>query len=278
MQNAPEFTPIAEWAPMGSTWGNSGAPRDEEVTMKAGTDAAAPPGRGGKRGLGRSSKSAPAASARPTERELDLIPGFRDRLIASLDQVGVVPRGRVTYVAALTSRAAQTVSRWFDPKRPGLPDLASCVRLSQGLGRSSDWMLGVPARPAQWAARDSAVSPAEAAWVREVFAALRGDSADCDVQRMSGDDMAPKICDGDLLFIDHGADALAGNGIYALEFDGRRMVRRVETRPGVGLVIRCENPGYAECIVKDSAAAKRAGLRVVGKVRGAVGVVRFWND
>lgn len=240
--------------------------------MKAGTEAAMQPGRVRKRGLGRS--STPPMAALAPERELDLTPGFRDRLIASLDRVGVAPRGRVTYIAALTSRAAQTVSRWFDPKRPGLPDLASCVRLCEGLRCSSDWMLGVPTRLAP----EVAVSTAEAAWVQEVLVALRGDWADCDVQRMSGDEMAPMICDGGLLFVDRSANALAGNGIYALEFDGRRMVRRVETRPGVGLVIRCENPGYAECIVKDAAAAKRAGLRVVGKVRGAIGVVRFWND
>lgn len=246
--------------------------------MKAGTEAAMQPGRGRTSGMGRSSRLPESAVVRTLDRQLDLTPGFRDRLIASLDQVGVVPRGRVTYVAALTSRAAQTVSRWFDPKRPGLPDLASCVRLCEGLRCSSDWMLGVSKRPVRRAARDVAVSPAEAAWVREVFAALRGDSADCEVERMSGDDMAPTICDGDLLFVDRSASALAGNGVYALEFDGRRMVRRVETRSGVGVVIRCDNPGYAECVVRDVAASKRAGLRVVGKVRGAVGVVRFWND
>lgn len=246
--------------------------------MKAGTDAAVQRGQGGKRGLRPSSKFAHAIAAPAEQRELDLIPGFRDRLIASLDQAGVVPRGRVTYVAALTSRAVQTVSRWFDPTRPGLPDLASCARLSEGLGCSSDWMLGVPARAARRSARDVAVPRLTVAWMEEIFAALHADSADCEVQRMSGDDMAPMIGDGDLLFIDRSADVLAGNGVYALEFDGRRMVRRIETRPGVGLVIRCENPDYAECIVKDAAAAKRAGLKVLGKLRGAVGVVRFWRD
>jgi phage repressor protein C with HTH and peptisase S24 domain len=96
--------------------------------------------------------------------------------------------------------------------------------------------------------------------------------------RMAGDEMVPLICDGDLLFVDRAADRFAGNGIYALEVDKRLMVRRVESRLGAGLVVKCENEGYQESVVKDAAAAKRAGLRVIGKVRGAVGVARFWND
>ena len=70
-------------------------------------------------------------------RALDLTPGFRDRLIESLNEVGVPARGRMAYVASLTDRAVQTVSRWLDPREPGLPDLESCARLCDGLGRNS---------------------------------------------------------------------------------------------------------------------------------------------
>ena len=35
---------------------------------------------------------------------------------------------------------------------------------------------------------------------------------------------------------------------------------------------------YPERVVKDAAAARRMGLRVIGKVRGAIGVTRFWQD
>jgi hypothetical protein len=209
---------------------------------------------------------------------LDLTSGFRDRLIASLDQAGVPPRGRMAYVAALTCRAVQTVSRWLDPNRPGLPDLESCARLCEGLGRSSDWMLGLAPKPCRCALSAGVVSVVEVDWAREIFDALRGDATACDVVRMAGDEMVPTICDGDLVFVDRAADGLAGNGIYALEVDGRLMVRRIESRLGTGLVVKCENPGYQEYVVKDAATAKRAGLRVIGKVRGAVGVARFWND
>ena len=231
-----------------------------------------------------SGRPAPSAQARssattgPAARPLDLTPGFRDRLIASLDQAGVPPRARMAYVASLTYRAVQTVSRWLDPNRPGLPDLESCARLCEGLGRSSDWMLGLVLEPCQSAWAGAAASADEETWAREVFDALHGDTNDCGVVRMAGDEMAPLICDGDLMFVDRSAARLAGNGIYALEVDGRLVVRRIESRLGTGLVVKCENPGYQEYALKNAAAAKRAGLRVIGKVRGAVGVARFWND
>ena len=88
--------------------------------------------------------------------------------------------------------------------------------------------------------------------------------------------MAPLICDGDLMFVDVRADRLAGNGIYALEVDGRIVVRRVDNRLGVGLVFKCDNERYPERAVKDAAAARRLGMRVIGKVRGAVGGTHFW--
>ena len=96
-----------------------------------------------------------------TVRALNLTPGFRDRLIESLNEVGVPARGRMAYVASLTGRAVQTVSRWLDPREPGLPDLESCARLCDGLGRTSDWMLGLAEEPR----RAGAVSPAE--WTAE---------------------------------------------------------------------------------------------------------------
>ncbi len=93
---------------------------------------------------------------------------------------------------------------------------------------------------------------------------------------MAGDEMAPQIQDGDLMFVDLSADQLVGNGIYALELGGRFMVRRVESRLDAGLVFKCENPAYADSVLADAEAAKRMGLRVIGKVRGAVGATRFW--
>lgn len=211
----------------------------------------------------------------PMTRTLDLTPGFRDRLISSLDQMGVPPRGRMAYVSALTYRAVQTVSRWLDPHSPGLPDLESCARLSDGLGRSSDWMLGLVQEPGGRGPSADADTLPGLERVREMFDALRGNGAKCEVVRMMGDEMAPRIRDGDLLFVDRSADRIAGSGIYALEGDGRLMVRHVESRLGTGLVFKCDNPAYEDRVVKDAAGVKRMGLRVVGKVKGAIGMTRF---
>ena len=117
-----------------------------------------------------------------------LTPGFRDRLIASLGEVGIPTRGRMAYVASLTERAAQTVSRWFDPRAPGLPDLASYARLCEGLGRSSDWMLGLSNVPQQGGAEGSGILPSELAWAQGIFADLRRGAASGEVVRMSGDE------------------------------------------------------------------------------------------
>jgi hypothetical protein len=192
--------------------------------------------------------------------------------------MGVPVRGRMSYVASLTCRAVQTVSRWLDADRPGLPDIESCARLCDGLGRSSDWMMGLSDAPGGFDKSAATLSATEVGWVSDAFDALRSACRACETVRMAGDEMAPQIQDGDLMFVDRAADQLVGNGIYALELGGRFMVRRVEGRLGVGLVLKCEKPGYADFVVKDAVAAKRMGLRFIGKVRGAVGVARFWRQ
>lgn len=206
-----------------------------------------------------------------------LQPGLRDRLIESLDHVGIPVRARQAYVSSLTSRAAQTVSRWLDADRPGLPDLESCARLCEGLGRSSDWLLGLSSQ-ASGVAPGSSLSSAEIEWAWDVLREMRGESPNCDVMRMRGDEMSPTIRDGDLMFVDRSSDRVQGNGIYALELGERMVVRRVEAGLGSGLVLKCEQAGYRTQALKDAAAIRRVGLRVVGKVQGAVGVTRFWRD
>lgn len=67
---------------------------------------------------------------------LDLLPGVRQRLNQRLDYFGIPQRGRLTYVAALTYRAVQTVSRWFESECPGLPDVESLARCVNPLGCS----------------------------------------------------------------------------------------------------------------------------------------------
>jgi hypothetical protein len=204
-----------------------------------------------------------------------LLPAFRDRLIDALDRVGVPQSARQAYVASLTSRAPQSVSRWLDPERPGLPDLESFVRLCVGLRCSSDSLLDLQLDAA--VDGSSAASVDETTWAREVFQSMRCEYPDCDVVRMRGDEMAPAIRDGDAMFVDRGLQRILGNGIYALELAGRTVVRRVEAGLGAALTLKCEQAGYREHVFEDEDAAARMGLRVLGKVFGVVGVTRFWS-
>lgn len=218
-----------------------------------------------------------AASRRDSQTPLDLLPGVRERLSQRLDCVGIPQRGRLTYVAALTYRAVQTVSRWFESERPGLPDVESLARLCDGLGCSSDWVLGLapemPGAPSLVHA-----SAAELQWVGEVLERLRRVHRECEPMQMVGDEMAPSIHDGDMMFIDRRHDRLDGNGVYALEINGRVLVRRVEYRMGAGIVFKCDNPAYEDYPVKDTDSVRRIGLRVLGKVHAAVGTTVFWNS
>lgn len=209
---------------------------------------------------------------------LPLNTALRDRLVSRLDRAGIPAHARTAYLAALTERAVQTVSRWLDLEQPGLPDLASCARLCRHLPCSADWMLGLPPqqtlrgreRTTTAASGRDAIHPA-----LDVLNEMTKAFVDCEPMRMSGDEMAPRIRDGDLVFIDRTAVSLSGNGIYAVELDGRTMIRMVESRIGAGLVFRCENAAYEDCVVKDAAVARRMGLRVLGRVIGAIGAQRF---
>lgn len=218
--------------------------------------------------------AAPHVDAPPA---LDLLPGVRERLNQRLDHIGIPLRGRLTYVAALTYRAVQTVSRWFEPERPGLPDLESLAKLCDGLGCSSDWLLGLTPEMGGNPALQHA-SATELQWVAEVLERLRRMHRDSEPMPMVGDEMAPSIHDGDVLFVDRRYDRLGGNGVYALEINGRVLVRRVENRMGTGIVFKCDNPAYDDYPVADVDAVRRIGLRVLGKVHAAVGVTVFWNS
>ena len=40
-------------------------------------------------------------------------------------------------------------------------------------------------------------------------------------------------------------------------------------------MFRCENDAYEDNVIKDAAAARRMGLRVLGRVNGAIGLQRL---
>lgn len=204
-----------------------------------------------------------------SQEPLDLIPGFRDRLLMELEAAGVPPRRRIGELCRITGRASPTVRRWVDPEQPGLPDLESFARLCRQLKVDLNYILGLtgvrmplPTPPGP--------PEAEEWWLQEVKAAAARSLDGSQPLVMRGDDMAPRINDGDVLFVDRSVTALAGNGVYVVEYAGRTMVRIVEDRLQAGFALCCANARYAEVVVPQ--AAMSAELRIAGRVVGRLSV------
>ena len=236
-------------------------------------------------------RGGPATTARATERAANstgkstataLLPGFRDRLFKEMDGAKIPKEGRLQYLCSMTGRKPQTARRWIEMEKPGLPDLESFAAICGAFDTDANWMLGLtktryalPREPERGEATQFAESQNESsAWsdyvIRQVAEAAEG----CNTFSMPGDDMEPRIKNGAPMLVDTGMNEIAGNGTYVLEYQGRTLVRNVESRIGEGLVLSCENPKYKESVIKDAATAKRVGLKVVGRVRLAIAVDR----
>lgn len=201
---------------------------------------------------------------------LGLVPGVRERLQARLHAMGVPASRTVSHAARITQRTAQSVRRWFDPQAPGLPDLASFTRLCVGLGCCSDSLLGIDqsAAAAAPSAQDTRVLADSIEAMARTLSVRGGVGTPW---RVPGDEMAPQLAEGDLVFVDTEHAGLDGNGIYALEYEGRRLIRRIEQRLGDRIVLTCDNPAYRDCEL--SAAFTQDGrLRILGKVHAVIGL------
>lgn len=226
---------------------------------------------GVKKGARASTAPAPSQSVPPLLAGLKetLIPGLRDRLVAVMDESGVVPEGRATYLSSITGRAWQTTRRWISEDKPGLPDLLSIVLLSIRFDIDANWLLGLTNVKLALPKREPAAGETRAAgidWLGDVAAQLLQRAPGCVPFTMPGDEMEPKIQKGAPLLVDTSVGEIQGNGIYVLEYQGRTLVRIVENRIPDGLVLACENKAYKETVLKDAQAAKKLGVRVVGKV------------
>jgi len=199
---------------------------------------------------------------------LDLIPGFRDRLLLELDAAGVPPRRRIGVLCRITGRASPTVRRWVDPQQPGLPDLESFARLCHSLKVDLNYILGLtrvrlPLPPSEGEGGDE--------WLLDVKRAASRSLDESEPTVMQGDDMAPRINDGDVLFVDKRVTAVVGNGTYVIEYMGRTMVRNIEDRLSEGLVLRCANERYSDVVVPQASIAS-SNLKVAGKVVGRLSI------
>lgn len=231
------------------------------------------PGRDKTIRAGAGKASEPAAKdhiAEAIDPVLGLVPGVRERLQARLHAMGIPPSRTVSHAARITQRTAQSVRRWFDPQAPGLPDLASFTRLCVGLGCGADTLLGID----QTAAQDAQLAQDTRVLADSIQAMARTLTARGGVGtpwRVTGDEMAPQLGEGDLVFVDTAYAGLDGNGIYAVEYEGRRLIRRIEQRVGDRILLKCDNPAYHDWEL--SAAFTRDGrLRILGKVQAAIGL------
>jgi len=205
-----------------------------------------------------------------SQEPLDLIPGFRDRLLLELDAAGVPPRRRIGELCRITGRASPTVRRWVDTEQPGLPDLESFARLCHSLKVDLNYILGLTRVRLPLPTREG-LDEGDEQWLLEVKRAASRSLDGCEPMVMPGDDMAPRINDGDVLFVDKRVTKVVGNGTYVVEYMGRTMVRNIEDRLSEGLVLRCANERYSDVVVPQASIAS-SDLKIAGKVVGRLSI------
>lgn len=204
-------------------------------------------------------------------KSADLTPGFRDRLIERLLAMGLPADRRVSFVADLTGYATQTVRRWFDESNPGLPDLRSFARVCRELDISADEVMGLNRVSAAHSGAKESPLLQVARCVHGMAGELGRKGRSGKPVMVPGDEMAPRLREGDLAFVDY-ESGLSGNGLYAFEWQGRIIIRRVAHQLGRSWLLKCDNKAYADSEFDESAVARKQGLRLLGKVRGAIGM------
>jgi len=196
---------------------------------------------------------------------------LRDTLVERLTAMGLPADKQASFVADLTGCATQTVRRWLASSNPGLPDLRSFTRLCRELDISADEAIGVGhAASASGRAPDGSLM--------RVARCVHGIARELDRRgrlagpvRVSGDDMAPRLQEGDWVFLDQ-VPNFTGSGLYGFERKGEVIIRRVQDRIGAGWVLKCDNKAYAENEVGEISARCVRGLRLLGRVRGVIAV------
>lgn len=216
------------------------------------------------------------------ELDIDIVPGVRQRLIAELDRRGIHPGQREHFLSQITGRALQTVARWIDEEKPGLPDLKSLAIVCLQFDMDANWILGLtsnrlpfPKQQLSPRVQEQVYGHEEPSfdWVGNMLGQTASFSGPNQVAVMKGDDMAPLIHDGAPFFFDATVNEVEVNGIYVLDYQGRRLVRHIEIIVGEGLLLRCENQRYNSTLVKLSKAMLT--LTILGRVKAAININRF---
>lgn len=214
-----------------------------------------------------------AATTEPLP-ELDLTPGLRDRILTELDASKVARRRRIRVLCEITGRTTSTVRRWLDPVKPGLPDLEAFTHLCHRFRGDSNYLLGLSEHRMPASAEQDATGSATAQWASDITRALLRHLEGCEPMLMQGNEMAPRINDGDILLVDRRINEIRGNGMYVLEYMGRTLVRFVEDRLGEGLVLSCANERYQQTVLPPRAVSGATpALKVLGKVMRSICVL-----
>lgn len=234
------------------------------------------PKKGGQARPGTNRGAPTKRAAKPARKGMGiaLLPGLRDRLFQEMDGARIPKEARLPYLSSMTGRRPQTARRWIDADKPGLPDLESFAVICGAFDTDANWMLGLtkaryplPRASGQGEGpREAPHQEASAKLIEYITRQIVEHAPECETFYMPGDDMEPRIRNGAPIMVDARTREITGNGTYLLEYQRRTMVRNVEMRIGEGLVLSCENPKYKQSVVRDAAAAKRMGLKVIGRV------------
>ena len=114
--------------------------------------------------------------------------------------------------------------------------------------------------PLQPEAADSEYVALRQDWVRSV---LGVDPGLVGLEVAVGDSMAPTIRDGSLMLLDGSDQSFAQFGIYVLEVEGERLVKRIQRRLDGSIVLISDNASYERDYVP---AEGVAAVKVVGRV------------
>jgi len=213
--------------------------------------------------------------------DLHLAPGVGNRLVAEMALRDVSQHHQVHYLSEITGRALQTVARWIDPDKPGMPDLRSLALLSIQFGVDANWLLGLSTRrvpfrsdllPAPLAAQLTTLRQESGDWLTPLLDQTSAFVAQS-VATMRGPDMAPVILDGAPFFFDPAITQVESSGIYYLQYRGKKLVRHIELRIGEGMLLRCEDSKSKPTVLKNLDAS--SDLHILGRVTMVLNACRL---
>lgn len=223
----------------------------------------------------------PLTRVQAQQIDLHLVPGVGNRLVAEMAMRDVSQHHHVHFLSEITGRALQTVARWIDPDKPGMPDLRSLALLSIQFGVDANWLLGLSAHrtpfrkdrlPSTLAKQLHAKPTPAGDWLGPLLE-QSSPFLEQSVATMRGHDMSPVIADGCPFFFDAHVKRVESNGIYYLQYRGQKIVRHIEIRIGEGFLLRCENSQCEPTTLADLSSTP--DLRILGRVTLAINACRL---